>query len=34
MLARLPANGRLFPGLSVNMVTKQFAKLRVKAGVS
>ena len=34
MLARLPATGRLFPGLSVNMVTKQFAKLRVKAGVN
>jgi integrase len=32
-LASLPAEGPLFPGLSVNMVTKAFAKVRAAAGV-
>lgn len=34
MLASLPPTGRLFPGLTVNVVTKQFGLLRAKAGVT
>ncbi len=34
MLASLPSKGRLFPGLTVNTVTKQFGVLRAKAGVN
>lgn len=34
MLASLPPTGRLFPGLTVNVVTKQFGLLRAKAGVN
>jgi integrase len=34
MLASLPSTGRLFPGLTVNTVTKQFGVLRAKAGVN
>jgi integrase len=33
ILNRLPQDGRLFPGLSVNMVTKRFAVLRDRAKV-
>jgi integrase len=33
LLATLPATGRLFPGLSVNMVTKRFSVLREQAGI-
>jgi integrase len=33
VLARLPQQGRLFPGLTVNMVTKQFAILRRRTGI-
>lgn len=32
-LARLPQQGRLFPGLSVDMVTKRFAMLRAELGL-
>ena len=32
LLDGLPATGRLFPGLSVNMVTKRFAVLREQGG--
>lgn len=32
-LARLPQQGRLFPGLTVDMVTKRFAKLRAELGM-
>lgn len=32
-LARLPQGGRLFPGLTVGMVTKRFAKLRAELGL-
>ena len=34
MLASLPPTGRLFPGLTVNVVTKQFGLLRAKAGIN
>ncbi|WP_417810043.1 tyrosine-type recombinase/integrase [Thioclava sp.] len=34
MLDRLPKDGRLFPGLSVNTVTKRFAILREWAGIT
>lgn len=34
LLAKLPQTGRLFPDLTVNVVTKQFAVLRDKAGVN
>lgn len=34
LLASLPKTGRLFPGLSVNMVTKQFASMRTAVGVT
>lgn len=34
MLASLPPTGRLFPGLTVNVVTKQFGLVRAKAGVN
>ena len=34
MLASLPPTGRLFPGLTVNVVTKQFGIVRAKAGVT
>jgi integrase len=34
LLATLPASGRLFPGLSVNMVTKRFSVLREQAGIN
>ncbi len=34
MLASLPPTGRLFPGLTVNVVTKQFGVLRAKAGIT
>ena len=34
MLARLPKEGRLFPGLSVNSVTKQFAVMRGRAAIT
>lgn len=34
VLATLPATSRLFPGLTVNMVTKQFAVMRKAAGIS
>lgn len=34
LLAKLPNAGRLFPGLSVNMVTKQFGVMRVRAGIA
>ena len=34
LLARLPQTGRLFPGLSVNVVTKHFAVMRKAAGVT
>lgn len=33
VLARLPSQGRLFPGLTVNMVTKQFAIMRRRTGI-
>ena len=33
ILASLPATGRLFPGLTVNMITKQFAVMRKAAGI-
>ncbi len=32
-LACLPQQGRLFPGLTVDMVTKRFAKLRAELGM-
>jgi integrase len=32
-LGSLPATGRLFPGLSVNMVTKRFSVLREQSGI-
>lgn len=34
VLADLPKTGRLFPDLSVNMVTKRFAVLRDRAGIN
>lgn len=34
LLAVLPSTGRLFPGLSVNMVTKRFSVLREQAGIN
>jgi integrase len=34
VLASMPSTGRLFPGLTVNMITKQFALMRDKAGVT
>lgn len=34
VLAKLPSTGRLFPGLTVNVVTKQFGIVRAKAGVN
>jgi integrase len=34
MLATLPQTGRLFPGLTVNTITKQFAVMRRAAGVN
>jgi len=34
LIARLPKTGRLFPGLTVNVVTKRFALARAKAGVN
>jgi integrase len=34
LLATLPQTNRLFPSLSVNVVTKQFAVMRGKAGVT
>lgn len=34
LLEKLPSEGRLFPGLSVNMVTKQFGAMRGRAGIS
>ena len=34
MLASLPSTGRLFPGLTVNTVTKQFGMLRARAGIT
>jgi integrase len=34
VLASLPSTGRLFPGLTVNTVTKQFGVVRAKAGVT
>lgn len=34
LIAQLPQSGRLFPGLSVNIVTKRFATLRAHAGIS
>ena len=34
VLAGLPKTGRLFPDLSVNMVTKRFAVLRDRAGIN
>jgi integrase len=33
LLASLPEAGRLFPGLTVNMITKQFALMRKAAGI-
>ena len=33
VLARLPSRGRLFPSLTVNMVTKQFAIMRRRTGI-
>ena len=33
-LSRLPPEGRLFPGLKVNMVTKHFGDLRARCGIS
>lgn len=33
LLAALPATGRLFPGLSVNMVTKRFSVLRERVAI-
>lgn len=33
-LARLPLEGRLFPDLTVSMVTKRFAKLRTELGLN
>lgn len=33
VLAQCPRAGRLFPGLSVNMVTKRFAEMRKAAGI-
>jgi len=34
LLERMPEQGRLFPGLSVNTVTKQFAIMRGRAGIA
>jgi integrase len=34
ILATVPATGRLFPGLSVNMVTKRFSVLREQVGIN
>ncbi|MDP3193659.1 DUF6538 domain-containing protein [Tabrizicola sp.] len=34
LLTALPTTGRLFPGLSVNMVTKRFSVLREQAGIN
>ena len=34
LLADCPKEGRLFPGLSVNTITKRFAVLRERAGIS
>jgi len=34
LLAGLPQSGRLFPGLTVNVVTKRFAMLRKAAGIT
>lgn len=34
LLEKMPSTGRLFPGLTVNMITKQFAVMRVAAGVT
>lgn len=34
VLASMPSTGRLFPGLTVNTVTKQFGVLRARAGVT
>lgn len=33
ILTRLPSKGRLFPDLSVNMVTKRFAAMRARVGI-
>ena len=34
LLAKMPSTGRLFPGLTVNMITKQFAVMRKAVGVT
>lgn len=34
LLETMPPNGRLFPGLTVNMITKQFAAMRNEVGVT
>lgn len=34
LLDQMPSSGRLFPGLSVNAITKQFGIMREKAGVT
>lgn len=34
LLAVMPSTGRLFPGLTVNMITKQFGVMRQRAGIT